>query len=269
MDTTQTLLPASQVLAETVALWERIDPDRGLASDADRLALVSAAVRFAGIAQALAATLAGEADGVEASDHECGVPLASWLAATERLTRGEAHRLIRQGENLARFTHLAEAALNGSVLFEQANAIGGVLAKLPTDFNSDQISEAETLMVAYAGEFDSAGLARLTRRLVELLDPTGADEREAKRLERELKAAKASRHLTFKADGYGSVLIRGSLPTVDAEPFRPPPAGDWSRHRSGGSGPSRSAGRNHHPRDATRRRPVRTRRRPPTRLLRA
>jgi len=219
MDTTQTLLPASQVLAETVALWERIDPDRGLASDADRLALVSAAVRFAGIAQALAATLAGEADGVEASDHECGVPLASWLAATERLTRGEAHRLIRQGENLARFTHLAEAALNGSVLFEQANAIGGVLAKLPTDFNSDQISEAETLMVAYAGEFDSAGLARLTRRLVELLDPTGADEREAKRLERELKAAKASRHLTFKADGYGSVLIRGSLPTVDAEPF--------------------------------------------------
>ena len=74
-------------------------------------------------------------------------------------------------------------------------------------------------MVDYADEFDSTGLARLTRRLVELLDPVGADEREAKRLERELKAAKASRHLTFKADGYGSVLIRGSLPTVDAEPF--------------------------------------------------
>ena len=111
MDTTQTLLPASQVLAETVALWERIDPDRGLASDADRLALVSAAVRFAGTAQALAATLAGEADHTEASEHESGVPLASWLAANERLTRGEAHRLARQGNNFTRFTHLAQAAL--------------------------------------------------------------------------------------------------------------------------------------------------------------
>ena len=33
-----------------------------------------------------------EADHVEASDHQVGVPLASWLAASERLTRTEAHR---------------------------------------------------------------------------------------------------------------------------------------------------------------------------------
>ena len=219
METTRDLLPASQVLAQAAALFDQLNPDRGLLSDADRLALVAAAVRFSASAQALAATLAGEADAVEAAEHESGVPLASWLAANERLTRGEAHRLIRHGENLTRFTHLAEATMSGEVLFDQANAIGGVLAKLPTDFNSKQVAEAETLMIGYAGEFDSAGLARLTRRLVELLDPTGADEREAKRLERELKAARAGRHLTFKPDGYGSVLIRGSLPTLDAEPL--------------------------------------------------
>ena len=219
MDTTRDLLPASQVLAEAAALFDRLDPDRGLLSDADRLTLVSAAIRFAGTAQSLAATLAGEADQAEAAEHESGVPLASWLAANERLTRGEAHRLIRQGHNLSRFTHLAEAAMSGEVSFEQANAIGGVLAKLPADFSTQQLGEAEQLMIGYADEFDSAGLARLTRRLVELLDPVGADEREAKRLERELKAARAGRHLTFKADGCGSVLIRGSLPALDAEPL--------------------------------------------------
>ena len=219
METTRDLLPAGEVLAQASALFDRVDPDRGLLSDADRLALVSAAVRFAGTAQALAATLAGEADHTEASEHESGVPLASWLAANERLTRGEAHRLARQGNNFTRFTHLAQAALGAEVRFEQADAIGGVLAKLPADFCAEQISQAETLMVGYAREFDSAGLSRLTRRLVELLDPAGADEREAKRLERELKAAKAGRHLIFKADGCGSVRIRGSLPILDAEPL--------------------------------------------------
>lgn len=219
MEETRQLLPASKVLAEVLARMGRIDPDRGLLSDADRLALVSLARQVTGCLQTLTATLAAEADRAEASEHQVGVPLASWLAASERLTRNEAHRLIGQGHDLSRFAHLGAAALSGQVGYDQAVTIGRVLNRLPDDFSTEQLAEAESVMVGYAAEFDSAGLARLTKRLVELLDPVGADEREAKQLERELKAAKAGRHLTFASDGCGSVLIRGSLPTLDAEPF--------------------------------------------------
>ena len=74
-------------------------------------------------------------------------------------------------------------------------------------------------MIGYAAEFDSAGLSRLSRRLVEVLDPVGCDEREASRLDRDAKQAKAARHLSFFPDGHGSVAFRGSLPTLDAEPL--------------------------------------------------
>jgi hypothetical protein len=59
----------------------------------------------------------------------------------------------------------------------------------------------------------------LSHHLVEVVDPVGAEQREARRLEQELKSAQAGRHLNFYSDGHGSTLIRGSLPTLDAEPF--------------------------------------------------
>ena len=111
------------------------------------------------------------------------------------------------------------AALGGSIGFEQGCAVGGVLRQLPSDFSAEQVARAESTMLGYAREFDSAGLARLSRRLVEVIDPVGAEEREFRRLERELKVARAERFLSFLPNGHGSVLIRGSLPTVEAEPL--------------------------------------------------
>ena len=219
MEGTRTLRPAPVVLAEIAALLDGVDLEVGSLSDAAQLDLVADARRLAGRLHALAATVGARVAERGASDRLVGVPLVSWLAASQRATRREAHRLIGQGADLARFRDLASAALDGSVGFEQATAIATVLTRLPDDFSPAQQAEAEAAMVGYAGEFDSAGLSRLSRRLVEVLDPDGCDEREAVRLDRDLKLAKAARHLSFFPDGHGSVAIRGSLPTLDAEPF--------------------------------------------------
>ena len=219
MDVTRSLLPVGEALAEVAGLLDRVDADRVGVSDADRLGWVVAARRVAGRVQALLVCLAAEIERVGACERATGVPLTSWLPATERATRKEVQRLVGQGRDLGRFPALAEASLAGRVGFEQATAISGLLTRVGEDLTAGQLDEAERVMSGYAREFDAGGLAQLTRRLVEVIDPDGADDREAARLERDARSARAARFLSFVADGQGSTLLRGSLPSVDAEGF--------------------------------------------------
>jgi hypothetical protein len=75
------------------------------------------------------------------------------------------------------------------------------------------------MLVGFAGSHNSVELRRLTSHLVEVLDPATAETREAARLDREHRLAERNRHLTFSYDHHGSVLIRGSMPVIEAEPF--------------------------------------------------
>ena len=213
------LVGVGEVLAGVAGLLDRLDPDRVFADDRERLGWVVAARQVTGRLQALLVSLAAEAERAHAAEKVSGVPLSSWLPATQRATRREAHRLIGQGRDLTRYPMLTAAAVAGEVGFEQATAISSVLSRLGDDLTGGQVVEAEQVMIGYAREFDARGLAQLTRKLVEVIDPAGADEREAHRLERDARSARAARHLNFYPDGHGSTLIRGSLPTVAAEPF--------------------------------------------------
>ncbi len=202
MEYTRNTLSVPKGLAELSAILNVIDTDQRMLTDVDRLAAVAAAKQLTGRMQALTATLAADTAQVEAADREVGVSLASWLAVEHRLTRREAHRLIGQGKDLGRFPRLEAEALQGRVWFSQATTISQVLGKLPDDLATAQVEQAEEMMIEFAGQFDSAGLAQLSRHLVEVVDPVGVEEREAKRLEQDLKRAKAARHLNFLSDGH-------------------------------------------------------------------
>ncbi len=219
MENTRKSFSVPKGLAEISAILDAIDTDQRMLTDADRLAVVAAAKQLTGRMQALTATLAADTERVEAADREVGVPLASWLSVEHRLTRREAHRLIGQGRDLGRFPRLEAETLQGRVGFSQATTISQVLGKLPDDLATSQVEQAEGMMIEFAGQFDSAGLSQVSRHLVEVIDPVGVEEREAKRLKQDLKRAKAARHLNFLSDGHGSTLIRGSLPTLDAAPL--------------------------------------------------
>ncbi|MCB0913080.1 MAG: DUF222 domain-containing protein, partial [Propionibacteriaceae bacterium] len=212
------LLPTSEVLAGIEALLDAVDvPARDLATDAERLGLLQAAVRVAGRCTALAHTLGAEVVRTEAAEHAHGTGAATWRADTTRLTRREASALLYAGRDLASLDHVRAATLDGSVLPQQARAISRVLADLPDDLPPTAATEAEELMVGYADQFNSAELATLSRRLLEVLAPEVADASEEERLERDYQLAVRNRHLQFHHDGHGTTEFRGSLPTVDAQ----------------------------------------------------
>lgn len=202
------------------ALHALTDDRLRLAGPAERLRLALDALRVASRATAwLQQLLSGiEADEVATQRH--GTSTITWLADAARLTAGEARRLLRGGQGLTRFPSVAAATRSGEMLAVQAEAVTSVLDGLPAEFDAATLAESEAMMVDFAQTHNSRELRRLSSHLVEVLSPETAEAIEAERLERELKRARAGRFLDFHTDGHGSVLIRGSLPVADAEPFR-------------------------------------------------
>lgn len=215
---------ASEVfLSDVLAQLNGLDPhgtDRVLLSDEERVRLAELALSIAGRLQGFAGVLVAEADRVSAPQAVVGVGTLSWLHDAHRLTRREAGTLLKDAQELAGSPALRNAVLTGDATPLQARAVTRVLAKLPDDLPVPSVRQAEELMVGFCAQFDSHELSRLSRHLLEVIAPETAEESTQRRLERELRVARAARFLSFRSDGFGSVLIRGSLPTADAELLR-------------------------------------------------
>lgn len=193
-------------------------PD-GLSSDRESMDLLSASLRLDARLRTWQAGLAARVEASEAAWREHGTSAATWLAESANLTRREAARLIGNGQQLQRFEVIGRAAATGAVLPGQAEAITAVLDDLPEDLGLDVIGRAQELMVEFAASHNRVELRRLSAHLLEVLAPDTAEQLEAERLERQHRLAMRNRQLRFVYDHQGSVLIRGSLPVVDAEPF--------------------------------------------------
>lgn len=190
-----------------------------LSTGKQKLDLLADAVRLDARLTAWLSALAAEIERGEIAVQEHGTSTVTWLVDAVRMTRRAAGRMVIEGERLQRFPIVAQAAAAGALVPEQVQAITQVLQDLPDDFDTDQLRQAEELMVGFADTHNAADLRALSRYLLEVLDPDTADAREAARLERDLRTAEHNRHLTFAHDHHGSVRIRGSLPVADAEPF--------------------------------------------------
>lgn len=188
-------------------------------TDAQSLALVAELLRVDGRLEAGLAQLVARLDDDEVAWRAHGTSTATWLAGAVNLTQRESSKLIASGRQLERFGVVAEAAQRGAVLPGQCAAITSVLSDLPDTLPQPVLVEAENTMVNLAGQHTSTELRRLSRHLLEVLAPETADELEADRLERQHRQAMRNRFLNLTPDHQGSVLIRGSLPATEAEPF--------------------------------------------------
>lgn len=209
-----------QVLAELDAILDALhQPGTTAASDSERLAALRAATRAEARLHAWRAGLAAGIDGDDGAWRAHGTSVSTWLADTGNLTRQQAAGLVKHGRELSRFALVGQSAADGSVLPQQAEAITSVLDELPDDLPATVLDDAQRTLVGFAATYNSTELRRLSRHLLEVVSPETADEREAGRLERDHRRAQRSRHLTFTHDHRGSLLIRGSLPVVEAEPL--------------------------------------------------
>jgi hypothetical protein len=209
-----------QLLAIIDECLDALTDDRlRLPTDAQQLERLQDAIRLGARLQAWQQQLAAAVEKSEAAWNEYKTSTRTWLAESMNLTSREAARMIKAGQNLNRFPVVEAATLAGTVLATQADAIAAVLAQLPREFDTDTIVEAQELLVGFADTHNSAELRHLTTHLVEVMSPEASDELEAKRLEQQEHRARTRRFIDFREDGDGSVLIRGSFPVADAEPF--------------------------------------------------
>ncbi len=203
--------PSSAAVAVTVPM--------GVPADRELLGWVVAAKQFTDRLEALTLALIGEAVRRDAAMTAVGCSLKSWLTEQLRVTNRAAGVLIHRAGAIGARPVLQAATLAGEVNIEQAAAIGVALGRLPEDLSTAQVDAGEATLIGYAGQFDATGLSRLGNRLVEVIAPEVADEADAKRLERERRLADRDRFLTFSHDGHGSVLLKGKMPALSAEPL--------------------------------------------------
>ncbi|MBN9106540.1 MAG: DUF222 domain-containing protein, partial [Propionibacteriaceae bacterium] len=151
-----------QLLATMNSCLDALTDDRlRLSTDAEQLGLLQDVVRLAGRLQGFEQQLAARIEKSQAAWNERRTSTRTWLAESMNLTPREAARIIRAGQGLARFP-LIGAAQAGAVLPVQAEAITGVLAQLPKEFDDNTIVQAQTMMVGFAETHNSAELRRLT-----------------------------------------------------------------------------------------------------------
>src|SRR6478609_268543 len=141
---------------------------------------------------------------------------ACWLAHQTKVTRPDAHRVVRLGHDLEAHLVTREALASGDLVVDQARVILRAVEDLPDDLGRDLVAQAEAHLVAEAAHHDARTLKLLGQRLLEVVAPDAADAHEAKLLEREERDAAQVCRLTMTDDGHGKTYGRFTLPTTQA-----------------------------------------------------
>jgi hypothetical protein len=138
---------------------------------------------------------------------------AAWLATATRDSRGSVRRRQVLGKALdSRCRHVGAALAAGEVNSAQARVIAEALDALPKDLDSDLREKAETHLVAEAGRWGPAELARLGSRVLEAVAPEQADEAEYQKLLAQERRSRAATKLSFHPCGDGSTDVRTRVP---------------------------------------------------------
>ncbi|MEZ5096445.1 MAG: DUF222 domain-containing protein [Nocardioides sp.] len=143
--------------------------------------------------------------------------VAEWLT----VHTGVLHEDARADHRLAvaldrRYATLAAGLRAGEVTVAQARVIARALDDLPDDLPeevpADVVALAESTLVGHCAEFGPRQLARLGRRILDVIAPEIADAAEARRLAAlEAHAHRATR-LTLRRVGDGTTRLSGLLP---------------------------------------------------------
>jgi hypothetical protein len=141
--------------------------------------------------------------------------VAAWLAA-ETSTE---YRPARSDQELAvridrRWHHVADALLAGDVSLAHARIIVHALEALPADLPADTVGKAEVALIEHAPGLRPGQLARVGRRVLELVAPEVAEHEEARRLRDQERRARARQRVGRRSLGDG--LTRIHLDVLDS-----------------------------------------------------
>ena len=177
--------------------------------------------------------MASAADVAEASGDRS---IATWLSRTQRLRRSDCAADLRLAEALDHDRPLVADALEaGELSIAQARVVVSAVDELPTRVGADVRERAEAALVQYATEFEPTALARLGRRILDVVAPEVAEAEEASQLARLERRAAERQRLRMRALGDGTTRISAIVPDATAarlatylHAFTPPRQADGS-----------------------------------------
>lgn len=216
-----TPITTTQALSAVAAALDAIDHGQraGLGHE-ERLDLVAESRRLACRVDALAALLLQEADRARSPLIARGTPTTSWLAASGDTSAREAAASVFAGRDLVAHPDVQQAALQGEVTMKQARSIVRTLTDLPVGLRAEDRDAAARLLVTKAASTSADAIPRLaTAVLAEVAPDVAARLGPEAQIEAQARRAHTRRSLSFAPDGDGSVLLRGSLPTLAAAPL--------------------------------------------------
>ncbi|MFL6062223.1 MAG: DUF222 domain-containing protein [Marmoricola sp.] len=158
-----------------------------------------------------------EADRHAIGDAVGAADTAAWWAHTTRTTKPSAHQLVALASRLDDDVHQAASAASaaGAVNRAQAAVIVECVDALPADLVDPWTRRsAERRLVELATEHGPKELRLLGRRILEVIAPELAEERERRLLEDEEHHAAATATFTMHSDGQGSVVGRFKIPAL-------------------------------------------------------
>ncbi len=165
-------------------------------------------LRLAVLAHGDAIDLARNVAGPAAGD------TAGWLTASALLHGRFAHAEVRLAEDLTdRYPATADALLGGELDLARARAISQAVNRLPDWVEVEDRARAERYLLDKAQSLDAVQLRAVGRRLLEVIDPEGAEAEEARRLQAEADEAEARMSLSMWDDGEGTTNLWAKLPT--------------------------------------------------------
>ena len=181
--------------ADTIekALASVVDFDPVYLTAGDRADLMVRLPELISRAQAVNLKVVAASEDVAAEDG-CRT-VADWVAPRTRTDRRAAYAQEKLAQALdTRWRQVGAALSDGRVHLDQARVVVKALEALPDEVTADVRKLAERRLVEHAEEFGPTELARLGRRILDVIAPEVGDEQERRALERaEQKAEQVTR----------------------------------------------------------------------------
>ena len=142
---------------------------------------------------------------------------ATWLKNVTGISRAEAHRVAKRSEAMSELVEdTRQAWAAGTITSEAAGTICEAIVKLPDWVGDEERAIAQTKLLEWASQYSHQDLQIMAHRIIEHIDPDGADEHLGKQLEAEEKKALGRTELTMFNAGDGMTRGRFLLPVVQA-----------------------------------------------------
>ncbi|WP_159085860.1 HNH endonuclease signature motif containing protein [Aeromicrobium chenweiae] len=169
---------------------------------------------------ALMCRLAASADAMGLPKDDGAPSVTAWLASTTGMPKADAAKLaaLARSTSSAETTRAAWAA--GEISTDQAKVIMQAIDRLPEWVGEQERTDAEAHLIELAGRHHLDDLRRLANRVLEVIDPDGADEVLGEQVRREEEKAWEATRLTIKRRGDGTTRGTFLIPDADADTLR-------------------------------------------------